>query len=320
MRRLLLAAALVGAAAALLPSTATAAQFTYGVASAEVTPASALLWARAPKAGKLQVEVAQNARFTRKRVSKSLVASKANDLTVQVRVTKLAPAHRYYFFFHQGRKRSVLGTFLTAPKPSSAATVRFAVSGDDSGEKDAQGNLYFNKFGSANMATFKRMVAEKNNFNVNLADTIYSDRSQAPDRAFSLAQKRSRYREVLGYGNYVKLRTSGSVYNEWDDHEFIDDFTRQSEACDVGSVFSAQYACPIQQIWTAGVKAFREYMPVTYSAANGTYRTFRWGKNVQIFILDERSFRSLRASEVKNDPSKPEPTNHACETPAGSFD
>src|SRR5205085_233174 len=120
MRRLLLAAALV-AAAALLPSTASAAQFTYGVASAEVTPTSALLWARAPKAGKLQVEVAQNPRFTRKRVSKTLVAKKSDDLTVQIRVAKLAPAHRYFFFFHQGRKRSVLGTFVTAPPPSSAA-------------------------------------------------------------------------------------------------------------------------------------------------------------------------------------------------------
>jgi phosphodiesterase/alkaline phosphatase D-like protein len=67
------------------------------------------------------------------------------------------------------------------------------------------------------------------------------------------------------------------------------------------------------------VKAFREYMPVTYSAKNGTYRSFRWGKNLEIFILDERSFRSLRASEVKQNPSAPEPTAHVCDT-AGNDD
>jgi phosphodiesterase/alkaline phosphatase D-like protein len=164
------------------------------------------------------------------------------------------------------------------------------------------------------------MAAEKNDFNVNLGDTIYSDRSQMPDRAFTLDQKRSRYQEALSVANYQKIRSSGSVYNQWDDHEFIDDWTPQSEACDVGSAFSAQYACPMATIKAAGVKAFREYMPVTYSAANGTYRTFRWGKNLEIFILDERSFRSLRASEVKVDPSQPEPTNHVCETPTGTFD
>src|SRR3954447_25505845 len=54
-------------------------------------------------------------------------------------------------------------------------------------------------------------------------------------------------------------------------------------------------------------------MPVTYSARNGTYRTFRWGRNLQVFVLDERSFRSLRASEVKVDPSAAEPTAHVCE-------
>src|SRR3954447_18215231 len=60
-------------------------------------------------------------------------------------------------------------------------------------------------------------------------------------------------------------------------------------------------------------------MPVTYSARNGTYRTFRWGRNLQVFILDERSFRSLRASEVKVDPNAPEPTAHVCDN-AGNDD
>src|SRR5207247_2844856 len=118
-----------------------------------------------------------------------------------------------------------------------------------------------------------QMAAEKNDFNVNLGDTIYSDRNQTPDRAFTLDQKRSRYQEALSVANYQKIRSSGSVYNQWDDHEFIDDWTPQSEACDVGSAFSAQYACPIATIKSAGIKAFREYMPVTYSAAKGTYRT-----------------------------------------------
>jgi phosphodiesterase/alkaline phosphatase D-like protein len=321
MRHLLLAAAALGAAAAVVPSTASAGPFTYGVSSAEVTSTSALLWARAPKAGKVQVEVALDRRFNRKPMTLSGMAGASSDLTVQVRVTGLKPDKQYFYFFHQGKKRSLLGTFKTAPSPEASKTIRFALSGDSSGEKGPNGQLLYNKFGSGNMSTFKRMAAEKNDFNVNLGDTIYSDRSQPPfDRAITLDAKRSRYQEVLGFGNYQKIRAAGSMYNQWDDHEFIDDFTPNSQACDVGSVFSAQYPCPIGQIKAAGVQAFREYMPVTYTSQDGTYRTFRWGKNLEIFILDERSFRSIRASEVKVDPSQPEPTNHVCENPAGTFD
>jgi phosphodiesterase/alkaline phosphatase D-like protein len=319
MRRLLLAAGLVTALGS-VPSTAAAAGFSYGVSSAEVTSSSALLWARAPKAGKVQLIVAQNRRFTRKRLTKSLNASKSGDLTVQSRVSHLAAGQRYHYFFVQGRQRSAIGTFATAPSPGAAKTIRFAVTGDADGVRTG-GQNFWNKDGAADFATYRAMTREKNDFNVNLGDTMYSDAEleQGQPLALSLAQKRDKYKLGLTYPNLTKLRASGPVYNQWDDHEFVDDFTRHSEDCDVGSIFNDSYACNIGSIWTAGRKAFREYMPVTYSEKNGTYRTFRWGKNLEIFILDERSFRSLRASEIKQNPSAPEPTTHVCDT-AGNDD
>lgn len=313
MRRVLLAAALVAALAA-VPSTASARAFSYGVAAAEVTSNSALLWARPLKTGRVQLVVSLDKGFRRTRITKIVFARKVNDLTVQTRVAGLMAAHRYYYFFIQGRQRSLVGTFTTAPKSTSPKTIRFAVTGDADGVRQNGGN-YWNKDGSGDMATYKAMRSEKNDFNVNLGDTIYSDAETqlGVPLAFTLDQKRQKYRLGLTYPNLVALRQSGTVYNEWDDHEFVDDFTRQSQACDVGSVATNQYPCDIQAIWKAGVQAFREYMPVTYTPQNGTYRSFRWGKNLQIFILDERSFRSLRASEVKVDPSQPEPTPHVCE-------
>jgi phosphodiesterase/alkaline phosphatase D-like protein len=314
MRRVLLATALVSALAT-VPSTAGARVFTYGVSAADVTSSTALLWAHAVKAGKVRLVVARDKKFTRKRVTKMLFARKSNDLTVQSRVAGLAAGARYWYFFVQGRQRSVIGTFATAPKPGAAKTIRFAVTGDADPVR-VNGHNYWNKDGSNDWATYRAMTREKNDFNVNLGDTIYSDAEtdQGFPPAFSLDQKRQKYRLGLNYPNFLGLRESGPVYNQWDDHEFVDDFNRNSEACDVGSIFSGSYACDIQGIWKAGVKAFREYMPVTYSAQNGTYRSFRWGKNLEIFILDERSFRSLRASEVKQDPNAPEPTAHVCDT------
>ena len=52
------------------------------------------------------------------------------------------------------------------------------------------------------------------------------------------------------------------------------------------------------------MKAFRDFEPVTFSADRGIYRTVRWGKNLQMFFLDERSFRSGKAS-----------ANHVCDNP-----
>jgi phosphodiesterase/alkaline phosphatase D-like protein len=310
MRRLLLAAAVVSVLAA-VPSTAAAKGFSSGVSSAEVTASSALLWGHAGKKGKVKLLVAVNRKFTKGRLTKTVSASSSNDLTVQSRVAHLKPGKRYYYFFVQGKQRSAIGTFKTAPKAAAAKTVRFAVTGDSDVTRTGAHN-YWNKDGAADWATYKAMTREKNDFNVNLGDTIYSDPS-AGTRALTLPQKRAVYRQGLTYKNFLAMRASGPVYNQWDDHEFIDDFTPKSEGCDVGSVFTPQYACNTQAIWKAGIKAFREYMPVTYSAKNGTYRTFRWGKNLEVFILDERTFRSLRASEVKQDPSAPEPTAHVCD-------
>ena len=48
-------------------------------------------------------------------------------------------------------------------------------------------------------------------------------------------------------------------------------------------------------------------MPVTHSNSSGIYRAFRWGKNLEVFFLDERSFRSAGADE-----------GGVCDNPAGS--
>src|SRR5439155_26582653 len=46
----------------------------------------------------------------------------------------------------------------------------------------------------------------------------------------------------------------------------------------------------------AGAEAFFDYHPVSYRPAVGLYRHFRWGRNLEIFLPDERSFRDPPAS------------------------
>ena len=221
-------------------------------------------------------------------------AVKGNDLTVQLRVNKLKPARGYqYRWCMAGGKRSAVGRFDTAPAANQAKTIHFAISGDqDASPLPGTKTPYWNKF-----EVLRRMQNEENNFNVLLGDTIYSD-SEVPGvggvagTAVSVAQKFAKYRLNLGQKSWTNLRGSTSYYAHWDDHEFINDFARSEN---VFPEEGGNVEVSGEKLYKNGVKAFRAYNPITYSARNGIYRTFRWGKNLQVFFLDERSFRSAKA-------------------------
>ncbi|MBM2821523.1 MAG: PhoD protein, partial [Thermoleophilia bacterium] len=125
-------------------------------------------------------------------------------------------------------------------------------------------------------------AAERNDFNINLGDTIYSD-SEVADApvARTVPQKWAKYKLGLALGALPALRQSAGLYSHWDDHEFINDFSRAEHG---------------DAIYAAGVKAFTDYAPVAKPSANGLGRTFRWGKHLELFFLDERSFRSAKAT------------------------
>jgi alkaline phosphatase D len=287
MRRFPLVLALLALGLAALPASASAA-FTYGVAAGEVSTSSAVLWAHSTSSGRATLQLDFDRGFLPPESTKVVRASRSNDNTLQARVTGLRPNRTYYYRFVMGRSRSKVGSFKTAPRPTQNATIRFAFSGDADAQPAAgQRRPFWNNF-----QVYRRMQLERNVFNVNMGDLIYSDtevgaalsggvfRPAAPT-ALTVPAKWAKYRMNLGQANLANLRGSGTVYNSWDDHEFINDFSKAENG---------------NTIYRAGVKAFRNYMPVTYSSANGIYRSFRWGRNLELFFLDDRSFRSAKAS------------------------
>ena len=74
--------------------------FVYGVAAGEITPGSAKLWTRAPKAGAVTLTVVEATKKPTVRTF-TLRALAGNDLTVQRVVTGLAPATAYHYTFAQ---------------------------------------------------------------------------------------------------------------------------------------------------------------------------------------------------------------------------
>ena len=268
------AAVLVGGvSAAVAPAAPSAPGFAYGVAAGEMTPTSARLWTRAPGGGRVTLMLT-GAGTTR---TFALVARPSSDLTAQRTVRGLRTGTTYRYSFAQGRTRSAIGSFETAPAATSAGTVRFAISGDADATRDASGKLGFNGF-----ETYSAMARGRNDFALNFGDTIYSDSGVggAPV-ARTVAQKWAKYRLGLALVPLQRLKSSTGVYSGWDDHEFVNDYSRAEHG---------------DAIYRAGVKAFLDYTPATYSPRTGDYRRFRWGKNLELFILDGRSFRSPKVT------------------------
>lgn len=297
---LCLAACLLCFSAAASSASAAPKGFKFGVSSGDVSSNAALLWARANKAGTALVQLKKGGKFggcdldaaPKKLKAK---AKKGNDFTVQVKVKGLKPGRKYqYRWCMTGGRRSAVGTFDTAPPSGKAKTIRFAITGDqDASPLPGTTTPYWNDFG-----VWRRIKKENNNFNVLMGDTIYSD-SEVPGvggvagTATTVAQKWAKYRTNLAMKPWANVRGATSYYAHWDDHEFINDFAR-SESSFPESGGSVQIDG--NTLYDRGVKAFRNYNPITYSAQKGIYRTFRWGKNLQVFFLDERSFRSSLAS------------------------
>jgi len=271
--------ALTGLMAIAMPAAGAplASAFRHGVAAGEISSTSAILWTRAPKAGPVALAVA--ARADAKALLFDGRATRAADLTVQGVVRKLKPDTTYAYAFAQGKATSAVGTFTTAPAPTADTSVRFAITGDADATPGPSGEPGFNRY-----EVYARMAAERNAFNINLGDTIYSDSEigGAPV-ARTAPQKWEKYKLGLALLALRQLRASAGLYSHWDDHEFINDFSRAENG---------------EAIYQAGVKAFRDYAPVAKLTANGLYRTFRWGKHLELFFLDERSFRSGKATQV----------------------
>jgi alkaline phosphatase D len=245
--------------------------FAHGVASGDVTPASAVLWTRVDAEGDVRVQVAKDEGFKDLVLEGKQRTSLDNDFVVKLGIEGLEPATRYYYrFLPPSGPSSPVGTFETAPSPDTAADVTFVYDGDS--------DAAYKPFN-----LLAKVREDDPAFFIYLGDTIYGDYTNTGlPAATTLDDYRQRYKVNWEDPNLQALLASTSTYAIWDDHEVKNDFAGQD-------VDQAQMA--------AGREAFLEYLPIRQDATdpNRLYRTFMWGKDVELFILDERQYRSAEA-------------------------
>jgi alkaline phosphatase D len=246
------------------------------VSTGDVTPTSAVLWARGVHAGTLDVLYGV-AGVTDGRTQRSLGVSADGDLTAKLILTGLAPATRYTVRVSQGQARAD-AAFVTAPAADAPAPVSFIWSGDLGGGGYCRPQ-------DGGYRVFRPMLERRADFFLFVGDTIYADVPcdrpgvvpGADFRARTLAEYRARHRYQLEDPPLQALLRATSVYTIWDDHEVRNDFSG-----------------PHDTLMPVGRRALLDYWPIASPADEPTrlYRRFRWGRLLEVFILDTRQYRS----------------------------
>jgi alkaline phosphatase D len=277
---------------------------THGVAVGDVTATSAILWARVSAPARVEFEVSRDARF---RGARRLTAraTAAEDLTATVDAKPLRPATRYHYRVRARGGRALTGTFKTAPGRGTHAPVRFVFSGDI-------GSGNFCRDVDWGLPAFYYMTTVRPDFFVALGDMIYADSTctaQGPNGWRNLpgptdevdeidwrddAKVRATYLEHWRYmradrhQRYFLSRVP--IYSMWDDHEVINDFGASWTYWTAQARNKPGYA----NIVEAGRDAFFSYGAIRRSNAEPQriYRSARWGRDVELFLLDARSYRS----------------------------
>ncbi len=283
--------ALVAAGCSLPVTTPGTPGFPDGVAAGDVTDTSAILWTRTAGDATVDLAVYDNVvtpgapiitAGTTPVFTDSASTDASTDHTAKIEATGLLANHIYYYRFTAGAESSQLGRFVTAPAPGTAANVKFVVAADADGFP-VGGPPAFNNFEVLNAAR-----NEQPDFFSFLGDTIYSDSSFAPGPITTVDGYRDAHEQNRSFAGLRNLMSATGTYAQIDDHEVLNDFDGET----VNTLHPGRYA--------AGVQAFHDWMPTDASAklvdatcaGNPRYFHQRWGTQVEIFQLDERSCRS----------------------------
>ena len=261
----------------------TVVSFPDGVGAGDVRQTSAVLWTRTDLETWLKADVSTDPGFApAATMSPLLVARASNDLVGKTVVSGLLAGQQYYYRFRRGYSVSETGTFRTAPEAGVSQGLRFAFSGD-SDATQIGGERAFGDFLALDSA-----LAEGVDFFAYVGDTVNADSELRPEGpARTLDDYRAVHRLNRLVPAFRRLMAGSSVYTIWDDHEVYNNF-------------DAETVSPYR--YSYGRRAFLENMPLLSSTlsdpacvAPPLFRTFNWGTEANIIVLDERSCRSASA-------------------------
>ena len=140
--------------------------------------------------------------------------------------------------------------------------------------------------------TYRHMAAQRPDFLVSTGDNVYYD---GPPKARDVQGAYDAYQMMYGLPLMKQYFEHVGGYFEKDDHDYrFNDADRwqQRKGGDGGRRKNNKKSAP--EKWLThdeGIMVFKQVFPMS----DPTYRTFRWGKGVQIWLVEGRDFRSPNA-------------------------
>jgi alkaline phosphatase D len=295
---------------------------THGVQSGDVVGDRAIVWARADRASRMWVRVATTESGRDARWARGPVVDASSNFTGKVDLDGLRKGQRIAYQVRFSDlddstlvSEAVAGSFLTPPS-SKRADVRFVWTGDCVG----QGWGINPDFGG--MRCFEAMRAVEPDFFVFSGDCIYADGPLKPEvtdaagnviwrnlvtpEKSKVCETLDEFRGAFLYNllddNMLRFVASTSMIAQWDDHEVANNWYP-------GEVLSYRPEYTIEQridvLSARARQAFHEIMPIRIQRTDPgrVYRKISYGPNVDVFVLDMRSYRAENSANLQTAPS-----------------
>ena len=197
-----------------------------------------------------------------------------HDFVHQFEVSGLQPATRYYVQIEardpgaSGGTATVSGEFGTPATAKNWQDVEFAV---------ITGQSYWDLDHPDGFNIYPAMRERDLDFVVPTGDTVYLD-SEAP-RARTPELARYHWHRMYSLPRHIELHRHVPGYWEVDDHD--------SWVNDCWPTMKANWMLPLT--FDEGFAIYREQVPL---GSKPTHRTIRWGKGLQIWLVEGRLYRS----------------------------
>jgi alkaline phosphatase D len=277
-----------------------------GVQSGDVTGDRAIVWSRTDRPARLVVDWATTEAFRNPRRVIGPAALAPSDYTARVELGELPRGqHIFYRVTFQDLanpkvwSEPVVGRFRTPP--ATRASVTFAFSGDEAGQGWGINPAW------GGMKLYEAMRQAQPDFFIHSGDQIYADgpikaevtlddgsvwkNVTTPAKA-KVAESLDEYRGNFAYNlldtNKRAFAAEVPVLVQWDDHEVRNNWYP-------GQVLGDErYRVRSASLLAAFAKqAMFEYNPFRIDPADPerVYRAFAYGPSLDVFMLDERSYR-----------------------------
>jgi alkaline phosphatase D len=278
---------------------------THGVQSGDVNADSGVVWARADRPSQMLVEVATTESFSDARALPPIAALPESDFTAKMLIENL-PSGRDIFYRVKFRDLShpdifgeaVRGRFRTAP--ADRRDVSFVWGGDVAGQ-----GWGINP-DDGGMVSFATMRKHRPDFLIHSGDTIYADgifqaevkladgkiwkNILVPEKT-KVAETTEEFRAAHKYNflddNVRAFNSEVPIFAQWDDHEVVNNWSASKQ------LPAAYKVRDINLLAARASRAFHEMYPLRESIVEPgrVYRTIPYGPHLDVFMLDERSYR-----------------------------